>query len=114
MGSMAVGQEMKSESGNVDMSDAPKILGVNRRYYPAQASILGKPPLITEIGVFDQTDDPPPTMTVLVEGEIGDYAAYTGHGTPDWVARFGDKISFAEACCHFPGGQLKKELYRER
>lgn len=51
------------------------------------------------------------TTTVLVEGEIGDYAAYTGHGDPDWVAEYGDKISFAEACVHF--GKLDREKYRD-
>lgn len=74
----------------------PKILGVNVRYYPSESTPC----------------NPPPTRAVLVAGEIGDYACYVGHGSPDWVARHGDKISFEGACCHFPGGQLKKELYR--
>lgn len=91
----------------------PKILGVNKRWYPAQASLLGKPFLEMGGMSFDQTDDPPPTITVLVAGEIGDYAAYTGHGTPEWVAAHGDKIRFEEACIHFPGGQLERERYRE-
>jgi hypothetical protein len=100
-------------------ADKPRILGVNRRHFPAQASVIGKPamevpPELDGDGMNDQSDDPPPTLCVLVQGDIGDYAAYVGHGTPEWVARFGDKISFEEACCHFPGGQLKKELYRER
>lgn len=102
------------------VSDRPRILGVNTRYYPAQASVIGKskiavpPELMDELGEFDQSDDPPPTLAVLVAGEIGDYACYVGHGEPEWVARHGDKISFEEACCHFPGGQLDRELYRER
>lgn len=103
------------------MSDRPRILGINTRYYPAQASVVGKPPIVVEpeteaaigFGKIDQTEDPPPTLAVLVEGDIGDYACYVGHGTPAWVARFGDKISFDEACCHFPGGQLVREKYRE-
>ena len=50
---------------------------------------------------------------VLVEGDVGDYAAYVGIGSDESVARRGDKISFEEACVHFPGGQLKRELYRD-
>jgi hypothetical protein len=99
------------------IDEKPKILGVNRRYYPAQASVVGKPkirvPEELGLGEVDQTDDPPPTLCVLVEGDIGDYAAYVGHGDPEWVARFGDKIRFEEACCHFPGGQLVREKYRD-
>jgi hypothetical protein len=86
-----------------------KILGVNERCYPAQASVIGKPDVFPEI---DQSDDSPPTLAVLVQGDIGDYACYVGHGTREWVRDHGDKISYEEACCHFPGGQLKRELYR--
>jgi hypothetical protein len=50
---------------------------------------------------------------VLVEGAVGDYACYVGIGSAEWVGRRGDKISFEEACVHFPGGQLKQELYRD-
>lgn len=91
------------------MSDKPMILGVNKRYYPAQGSVIGKPGLFG----IDQSDDPPPTLAVLVRGDIGDYACYVGHGEPEWVARHGNKISFEEACCHFPGGQLEREKYRD-
>ena len=49
---------------------------------------------------------------VLVAGSVGDYAAYAGMGEPEWVAAHGDKLSFEEACCHFPGGQLDAERYR--
>ena len=78
-----------------------KILGVNKRYYP-MAPIFER-----EIA----------TIAVLVAGDIGDYACYIGLGyepenDADWIAAHGDKISFEEACCHFPGGQLKKEKYR--
>ncbi len=48
---------------------------------------------------------------VLVAGAIGDYAAYAGQGSDDWVARHGDKLSFEMACGHFPGG-LSFEKYR--
>lgn len=98
------------------MSDLPKILGVNKRWYPMQGELCGEDKK-THRHLNDPSDDqwcnePPPTWTVLVAGDIGDYAAYTGHGSPEWIARHGDKISFEEACCHFPGGQLKKEHYR--
>lgn len=73
-----------------------KIIAVNDRYYPSEES----------------PDNPPVTRCVLVEGEIGDYAAYVGHGSAEWVARFGDKISFTEALGQFPIG-LEKEKYRE-
>jgi len=93
-------------------TDRPKILGISTRHYP---TFIWHPGVDHE---SDQTEgwstNPPAVVTVLVAGDIGDYAAYTGLGPPEWVARHGDKISFAEACCHFPGGQLKKELYRER
>ncbi len=71
-----------------------KIIGTSLRSYPSASCVA------VDIAV------------VLVEGEIGDYAAYAGHGDEDWVARFGDKISFEEACVHFPGGQLERNLYR--
>ena len=97
------------------MVDKPDIIGVNRRFYPAQASVVGKaaaslPPEWRDFG-HDHSFDPPPTVVVLVAGEIGDYACYIGHGTPEWVAQHGNKISFIEARCHFPS--LKADGYRE-
>ncbi len=76
-----------------------KIISVNKRYYPMENMVA------------EWLTDAIETTTVLVEGEIGDYAAYTGHGDPEWIARYGDKISFREAQCHF--GNLKKEKYRD-
>lgn len=52
-------------------------------------------------------------LVVLVTGELGDYAAYAGQGSPEWVARFGNKISFEEACVHFPNAQLTRAEYRD-
>lgn len=75
-----------------------KILGVNIRHYPTQRG-------------SDWDPDPPGVVVILVAGEIGDYAAYCGIGEPQWVADNGDKISFEEACCHFPMG-LVREKYR--
>lgn len=89
------------------------IIGVNKRFYPTQASAVGHPLLEMDGAVFDQSENPPPTFTVLVQGDIGDYAAYTGHGSAEWVAAHGDKISFEEACVHFPGGVLIREKYRD-
>jgi len=84
--------------GEVEMS-VERILGVNERWYPKVG------------GLTDRT----PVTVVLIGGDVGDYAAYIGGGTKDdaeWIARYGDKLSFEEACCHFPGGQLKEENYR--
>ena len=73
-----------------------EILGVNRRTYNAPGWV------------------PVSIICVLVGGTIGDYAAYISAGdSPEWCARHGDKISFEEACVHFPGGQLKREKYRD-
>lgn len=73
-----------------------KILGVNKKYLPKE----------------DHSRDLPLTV-VLVAGNIGDYVAYSGLTDDiDFIVKYGDKISFAEACGHFPGGQLKEELYR--
>ena len=71
-----------------------KIIGKNERWYMSEND--------EDIGV----------ITVLVKGDIGDYAAYTGIGSPEYVAKLGNKISFQEACIHFPIG-LVKEKYRE-
>ena len=70
------------------------ILGINKRLYPSQYHAC-------EVSV------------VLVAGGVGDYAAYVGEGDAQWVADHGDKISFEEACIHFPGGQLERERYRD-
>lgn len=76
-----------------------RIIGTNKRCYPDENGKDGR--MNTHVAV------------VLVEGSREDYSAYVGIGSPEWIAQFGDKISFEEACIHFPGGQLKKELYRE-
>ena len=52
------------------------------------------------------------TTVVLVEEGVQNYAAYIGVGSPEYVAKHGNKISFQEACVHFPFG-LVKEKYRE-
>lgn len=73
-----------------------KILGVNKRYLPQ-----------------DNHERNIPLTVVLVEGDVGDYAAYAGlTENIDFVKAYGDKISFKEACCHFPGGQLDEKRYR--
>jgi hypothetical protein len=77
-----------------------EILGINERSYPVEAADPSDWAGRTSVTV------------VLVAGDIGDYAAYVGRGSPAWIARHGDKISFAEACCHFPGGQLDEAKYR--
>lgn len=94
------------------MSDKPKIIGINRRSYPTQASVVGHKGFEFKGEIIDQSENPPPTLAVLVAGDIEDYACYVGHELPDWVARYGKKISFEEACSHFPGDQLERSKYR--
>jgi hypothetical protein len=74
-----------------------KILGINDRSYPNE-TYYGQSYVVVRV--------------VLVAGAVGDYAAYIGVGSAEFVKRFGNKLSFEEACCHFPGGQLEKERYR--
>ena len=85
-----------------------KVLRTNRRSY--------RTPLGLEVHV----------LTVLVEGSIGDYAAYTGVYTDAYTGayleheglqqgveharRHGDKLSFAEARIHFP--DIEEARYR--
>jgi len=78
-----------------------RILGTNTRTYPK------------EDGAESWAREGCTVRVVLVAGDIGDYAAYAGQGSPEWVAAHGDKISFEEACVHFPGGQLERDRYRE-
>lgn len=76
-----------------------KIINVNERWYPVGGS---------------RGMERAPVTVVLVEGGIGDYAAYVGLGDKskaEDIAQHGDKISFAEACCHFPWG-LDEDKYR--
>lgn len=81
----------------------PGIVGINTRSIPdlrgAHSEYGGSNPL--------------QISWVLVEGAIGDYAVYCGIGDPDDIRRWGNKVSFREACDHFPGGQLVEGLYRE-
>jgi hypothetical protein len=81
-----------------------QILGVNRRTYPRQG----------HTGQLLDGEQGCTVTVVLVGGAINDYAAYIGQGEPWWVAKHGDKLSFAEACIHFPGGQLTRARYRGR
>ena len=91
------GDEMEVQEVPADRT----ILGVNDRSYPCQGSPWGY-----VSGYVDVT-------VVLVAGQIGDYAAYVGIGSPDYVKQHGNKISFEEACIHFPMGQLERERYRD-
>ena len=69
------------------------ILGVSSRSYPSQGGSI--------------------TVTVvLVQGSINDYAAYIAATySENWTKRHGNKISFQEACVHFPG-RLQEGRYR--
>jgi hypothetical protein len=94
----------------MELTQSGKIIGISTRHYPTQASAIGQLPVILDGDVIDQSANPPPIRFVLVSGAIGDYACYAGIGTPDWVAKHGDKISFSEACLYFM--DLEKEKYR--
>lgn len=69
-----------------------QILGRNSRYYPSEHV------------------EPVEVLVVLVGGRIGDYAAYVGSGSDEWVKSWGNKLSFEEAKVHFPG--LDSARYR--
>lgn len=75
-------------------TDAPQILNYDTLYFPAEP---GQSRMIA-------------ITVVLVASTIGDYAAYIGHGTPEWVAGMGDKLSFAMARGFFP--DIHAEDYR--
>lgn len=75
------------------------ILGCNERWYMPEGAGLD-----VSKGIY--------VRTVLVGGDIGDYAAYQGIGSQEYVALHGDKVSFAEACVHFPNG-LEEARYRK-
>lgn len=70
-----------------------KILEIDEQYYPTQYG------------------DVVSLRVVLVEGNIGDYAAYAGIGTTQFVAAMGNKISFDMANAVF-GGKLERKKYR--
>ena len=77
-----------------------KIMGVSKKYYPVEGP-GGLP-----------SEDQCCILVVLVAGEADDYAAYIGCGSEGFVMRHGDKVSFAHATAHFPGGQLDESRYR--
>jgi hypothetical protein len=76
------------------MSEPGEILGINRRTYSGPGWV------------------PTDIIVVLVSGSVDDYAAYIATGDdPQWCIAHGNKLSFAEAQCHFPVG-LEKKKYR--
>ena len=48
---------------------------------------------------------------LLVSGAVGDYKAYMGSGSDEFIIAYGDPLSFDEAKAHFPIG-LEKRRYR--
>lgn len=63
------------------------------------------------IGVQSRTCLNGPTLFwVLVAGYNNDYACYVGFGPPDFVAKYGDKVTFEEAVIHFP--EIEEGRYR--
>lgn len=73
-----------------------RIIGVDKRNLPDQHGRL------VEITV------------VLTEGRRGgDYAAYYGSGSPEWVAAHGNKLHhLGEVEAHFPISPVTEENYR--
>ena len=71
-----------------------KVLNFDRVAYPSQSAML-------EVVL----------TAVLTEGIIGDHAVYIGHGSPEWVARHGNKLTYRRAVAHFPF--LEEGNYRE-
>jgi len=63
-------------------------------------------PLLRSAG----TDAQWPVTVVLLSGSIGDYAAYVGIGSVEWVASHGAKLSFNEALGFFP--RITAQRYR--
>lgn len=87
-----------------------KIIGINKRWYPGETRSVGLGG--DTMSAANGWGDPVCLCTVLVEGGIGDYAAYQGIGDrPEWIAQHGDKISFTEANVHFCGA-LEEGKYR--
>ena len=76
-----------------------KILNHNDRGLPTQVTQFGVD------GVIHTT-----VTAVLTEGAIGDHAVYIGVGTHEFIARYGNKLRYAEAVQHFPS--LTKDNYR--
>jgi hypothetical protein len=51
---------------------------------------------------------------ILVRGEIDEYAAYIGAGCDiEFVRRYGNKMSFAEALSFFPSMVCEEKHYRK-
>ena len=92
-----------------------RILGKNVRSYPAENGQVvfwdGVNTENIEKSNMSSVMRIEPITVVLVAGEIGDYAAYIGIGSPEFVKNHGDKLSFTEANIHFCG-QLEEEKYR--
>ena len=86
------------------------ILAVNAHRYPTQRHVEddGAPTTTVE-------DDGAPTTTVLavlVAAPGGCCTCRVGIGTAEWVATYGDKVSFGLACAHFPNKDLKRQKYQ--
>lgn len=94
-----------------------KIVGVNKRSYPAQPG--HRIETCDEVTFTFGHHVLPPVlmrcdlMAVLTLGDVNDYAAYIGiGGDPEWVAAHGDKLSVEEAHIHFPGLRGLNATYR--
>lgn len=76
------------------------VLAMNREHYPMQLGDIDDSAYTRAL----------PTVTVLVQGTI-DYAAYCGHGEPEWVAVHGQKLTFDVAKRFFP--EIERSKYRD-
>ena len=77
-----------------------KILNTNKRSYPTEYTVFTHTLSVHYVVI----------TAVLTEGEIGDLAVYIGEGRPEWIAEYGNKLSYKEATCHFPA--IEESKYR--
>jgi hypothetical protein len=78
------------------------ILAVNAHTYPTQL----------EADIEDESASTTTVLAVLVAAPVGRYTCRVGIGNPEWVAKYGDKVSFGLACAHFPNKDLKRQKYQ--
>ena len=79
-----------------------RILAVSKQSYPTHEPYMPAGRAIVPLTI----------TSVLVARPGGDYAVYTAISKDTtWTVCNGAKLSFAEACCHFPDGQLDEERY---
>ena len=78
------------------------ILAVNAHTYPTQL----------KADIEDESASTTTVLAVLVAAPGGCCTCRVGIGTAEWVATYGDKVSFGLACAHFPHKDLKRQKYQ--